>query len=62
MSEIVELFGGYEIISGKLVKDHKTSGAVYLPKKFVGREVIILLKKDKEDGKQNEGRDSEGRE
>jgi putative transposon-encoded protein len=43
LKDIIE--GKAELIH-KTVKNHRCSGAVYLPKKYIGMEVIIIVRKD----------------
>ena len=56
MDEGIKLiFESNEIITKK-VMDHKTSGAIYLPKKYIGREVKVIIP----NGKKDEGTNTSG--
>jgi putative transposon-encoded protein len=45
LKDIIE--GKAELIR-KTVKNHRCSGAVYLPKKYIGKEVIIIVRTENE--------------
>ena len=45
LKDIIE--GKAELIH-KTVRNHRCSGAVYLPKKYIGREVIVIVRNDGE--------------
>jgi putative transposon-encoded protein len=45
LKEVLE--GKAELIR-KTVKNHRCSGAVYLPKKYIGKEVIVIVRNENE--------------
>jgi putative transposon-encoded protein len=46
MEILKEIMDGKAVLIHKTVKNHRCSGAVYLPKKYIGREVIIIVRND----------------
>lgn len=40
------LLQGEIIVDRKLIKAQKTSGVIYVPKKFVGKEVLIIIQNE----------------
>jgi len=49
METLKDVLNGKSTILYKNVKDHKYSGAVYLPKKYIGKNVIVIVKGDEDE-------------
>jgi putative transposon-encoded protein len=47
--EIKDILDGKAELIHKTVKNHRCSGAVYLPKKYIGKEVIVIVRKEKDE-------------
>jgi len=48
MEMLKEIIDGKAELIHKTVKNHKCSGAVYLPKKYIGKAVIVIVRNDDE--------------
>ena len=46
MEILKEVLDGKAELIRKIVRNHRCSGAVYLPKKYIGKEVIIIVRND----------------
>lgn len=44
------LFLGETVIDRKVIKAQKTSGVIYVPRKFVGKEVLIVIQNENKAG------------
>jgi len=46
MDILKDIMDGNAELIHKIVRNHKCSGAVYLPKKYIGREVIVIVRNE----------------
>ena len=46
MEILKDILDGKAELIHKTVKNHRCSGAVYLPKKYIGKEVIVIVRND----------------
>ena len=49
MDILKDIMDGNADLIHKVVRNHKCSGAVYLPKKYIGREVIVIVRNDEKE-------------
>jgi putative transposon-encoded protein len=46
MDILKDIMDGNAELIHKTVRNHKCSGAVYLPKKYIGKEVIVIVRNE----------------